>query len=90
MATEHFWHGWAEFYFHPPKAPHERARLDADGTAKPKTRIIDHPKQGDCVGPGMALKDPELENLETGERTSLVPIPEQERCSVCEFRNCQC
>lgn len=48
-----------------------KARLDADGTAKPKTRIIQHPKEGWCIGPGMALRKPELENTETGERIPL-------------------
>ena len=47
-----------------------KARLDAAGTATPKTRIIGHGKSGHCLGPGNVQADT-LENLETGERTPL-------------------
>ena len=48
------------------------ARLDADKTCKPMTRIIHHPEQERCIGPGTPLRNPELENLETGVHTLLV------------------
>lgn len=48
----------------------ERARLDPDGTAKGKTRIVNHPKAGWCVGPGIALRNPEYED-QNGNRTPL-------------------
>lgn len=47
------------------------ARLDAEGTAKPKTRIVNHPKSGWCVGPATVLIAPEYED-ENGDRISLV------------------
>lgn len=46
------------------------ARLDADGTARPKTRIVHHPVAGNCFGPGVPLRDPEWES-ESGERIKL-------------------
>lgn len=46
------------------------ARVDAEGTAKPKSRIVHHPKADDCQGPGMALKNPEYEQ-EGGTRIPL-------------------
>lgn len=48
-----------------------KARLDADRTAKPKTRIIHHPRAGKLVWPGMGLARPELEEIETGKRTPI-------------------
>jgi len=51
-----------------------KARLDADGTAKPKTRIVSHPKRDHCVGPGMKLRRPEYE-AEDGTRTPLDDDP---------------
>lgn len=47
-----------------------KARLDADGTAKPKTRIVHHPNRDHCVGPGMKLNRPEFE-AEDGTRIPL-------------------
>ena len=70
-ASLHYWHHVPDAA--PPLA--EPARLDADGTAQPKTRIISHPNPGHCFGPGMALKDPELEVIATGER---IPLTDQE------------
>ena len=52
--------------------PTAKARLDADGTAKGKTRIVCHPKVGDCFGSGMTLIDPQYET-EQGERITLIP-----------------
>ncbi len=52
----------------------EKARLDADGTAQPKMRIVHHPPEGGCVGPGTPLHGPEYED-ESGTRTPLHPIP---------------
>ena len=46
------------------------ARLDPDGTERPKTRIVSHPKAGWCVGPQSALRRPELEQ-EDGSRVRL-------------------
>lgn len=46
------------------------ARLDADGSAKPLTRIVHHPKEGGRIGPGMVLINPEYET-EEGERIPL-------------------
>jgi hypothetical protein len=46
------------------------ARLDADRTAKPKTRLVGHAKRGDCVGPGSVQPDA-LEDTATGKRTPL-------------------
>jgi len=48
----------------------EPARLDADRKAKPKTRLVGHARQGDCVGPGSVPADA-IEDTETGERTKL-------------------
>lgn len=50
-----------------------RARLDADGTASPKTRIIHHPNPEHCIGPHTPLSRPELEDVETGDRIPLLP-----------------
>jgi len=60
---------------HPLPEPGEtrdpaRARLDADGTAKPLTRIIHHPPVGVCVGPGTTLIQPEYEDA-AGKRTPI-------------------
>lgn len=57
--------------FPEPVAP---ARLDAEGTAKPKTRLVGHARAGDCVGPGTVFADA-IENVATGERTSLAAEP---------------
>ncbi len=46
------------------------ARLDADRTAKPKTRLVGHAKVGERVGPGLVQPDA-IEDTTTGERTSL-------------------
>lgn len=48
------------------------ARLDADGKAKPLSRLIDHRNPGHCFGPGMSLNRPEYEDQD-GERTPLTP-----------------
>jgi len=48
----------------------QKARLDADKTAKPKTRIIKHVPVGQCVGPHTHLTDLEYED-EDGLRTKL-------------------
>lgn len=50
-----------------PKTP---ARLDADRTAQPLTRIVHHPPHGACIGPHMPLVNPEYED-ENGKRTAL-------------------
>jgi hypothetical protein len=55
----------------PPIAPKVRARLDSKGDAKPLTKLNNHPKGGDCVGPSVPLRKPDLEVVATGERTSL-------------------
>lgn len=47
-----------------------KARLDADRTAQPKTRLLGHGTAGHCLGPGSVSADT-LENVETGERTPL-------------------
>jgi len=47
------------------------ARLDADGTAQPLTRIISHPPVNWCVGPGTRLVQPEYED-QSGKRIPLV------------------
>ena len=52
----------------------EPARLDADGTAVPKTKIIHHPNPDNCMSPGMPLHNPELQ-LENGERILLTAKP---------------
>ena len=46
-----------------------RARLDTDGTARPKTRLLGHVHAGSCVGPGTVQADC-LED-ETGHRIPL-------------------
>jgi hypothetical protein len=51
-----------------------KARLDADGTAKPKTRIVHHPNRDHCVGPGTKLNRPEFE-AEDGTRIPLGKNP---------------
>jgi len=50
----------------------EPARLDEDGTATPKTRLIGHAQAGERVGPGLTRADA-IEDTTTGERTSLAP-----------------
>jgi hypothetical protein len=47
-----------------------KARLDPDGTAKPKTRIVGHPRVGDAIAPWLMPRNPEYE-AEDGTRTSL-------------------
>lgn len=46
------------------------ARLDPDGTAKPKTRLVGHARRGDCIGPGSVGADA-IEDTRTGKRTPL-------------------
>lgn len=46
------------------------ARLDADRTAQPLTRIVHHPPREGCIGPYMPLVAPEYED-EHGKRTPL-------------------
>lgn len=48
------------------------ARLDADRTAVPISRIVHHPPAGACVGPGSRLVQPEYED-DKGVRTPLKP-----------------
>lgn len=52
-----------------------KARLDADRTAKGETRIVQHPPKDACLGPGIPIWDPELEDR-NGNRTPLVVRPE--------------
>ncbi len=56
----------------------EPARLDAEGTAEARTRILGHGRAGDCHGPGITRAD-SIEDTRTGERTPLRypdrPIP---------------
>jgi hypothetical protein len=47
-----------------------RARLDADGTAKPRTRLIGHAHPNARIGPGFIMADT-LEDTVTGERVVL-------------------
>ncbi len=47
-----------------------RARLDADRTAEPLTRIEHHPPHGGCISPYMPLVNPEYVD-ENGKRTPL-------------------
>lgn len=51
-------------------APRTPARLDADRTATPLTRIVHHPPYGGCISPYMPLVSPEYED-EHGRRTPL-------------------
>jgi|HubBroStandDraft_6_1064221.scaffolds.fasta_scaffold22206_2 hypothetical protein len=47
------------------------ARLDADKTAQPRTRLVGHTKQdGTCVGPG-SVKPDALEDVQTKKRIPL-------------------
>lgn len=50
------------------------ARLDADRTAQPLTRIVHHPPRGGCISPHMPLVAPEYED-EHGKRTPLTSEP---------------
>lgn len=59
------------------------ARLDADRTAKPLTRIVQHVRPGDAVGPGRPLHEPEHE-AEDGTRTPLVPKMTEEQIEAYE------
>lgn len=52
-----------------------KARLDADGKAAPKTRIIKHVKQGDCVGPNSHSDS--LEFREGDRKIPLIAKPER-------------
>jgi hypothetical protein len=49
-----------------------KARLDADGKATPKTRIIKHVKQGDCVVP---WSNGSLEFREGDQKIPLIAKP---------------
>ncbi len=61
----------------------EKARLDVDGTAEPKTRIVHHPNREHCLGPGTKLSKPEYED-ESGKRTPLSDeCTSPETCKVC-------
>lgn len=64
------------------------ARLDADRTAKPLTRIISHPPVTWCVGPGTRLIDPEYEDAE-GKRHPIISLParptDYEECGICGY-----
>lgn len=57
----------------------EKARLDADRSAKPKTRLMKHhPNNGNCIGPqtipiGMTLLDDE-----TGDSFTVLGRDEEE------------
>jgi hypothetical protein len=55
------------------------ARLDADRTARPLTRLVGHVTQGHCFGPGTVQPDA-LEVVATGERISLTPDKECPWC----------
>lgn len=46
------------------------ARLDANRTAQPRTRIVHHPPRNACLGPHMPLVNPEYED-ENGSRVPL-------------------
>lgn len=63
------WEEYKGFLQTPLPAP---ARLDADRTAKPLTKIVHHPIGGDnaCQGPGIPLRLPELEDSD-GNRTPI-------------------
>ena len=55
----------------PPKIKNAvPARLDADRTAKPLTKIVHHPGEGQCVGIGIPLRDPAYVD-EAGNKTPL-------------------
>jgi len=41
----------------------------------PRTRLVGHVRAGDCVGPGSAVADLSLEDVETGERIPLEGEP---------------
>ena len=63
------------------------ARLDADRSAKPLTRIISHPPETWCVGPGTRLIDPEYEDA-GGKRHPITAPPivdDYEECGVCGY-----
>jgi len=45
-----------------------RARLDADGTARPLTRLLGHVRAGDCVG---SVRADTIEVVATGNRVAL-------------------
>ena len=52
------------------KAKCAPARVDADRTSKPKTRLLGHARAGDCMGPGTVQADT-LQDTTTGARTRL-------------------
>lgn len=49
----------------------KKARLDADKTAKPKTRLVGHVPAGHCVGPSTSTLDLYLEACDTLARTKI-------------------
>jgi len=58
----------------------KKARLDADRTAKPLTRLVKHAPIGQCVSPNMASHGDTLEyEDESGSRTPLVPKMTEEQ-----------
>lgn len=54
------------------------ARLDADRTAQPKTRLVGHSPEGALAGPYLTQAEA-LEDTETGKRTALSAEP----CDAC-------
>ena len=46
-----------------------RARLDADGTAAPLTRLVAHVRTGDCIGSFVSADA--VEDIATGDRTAV-------------------
>ena len=53
-----------------------KARLDADKTAKPLTKLVGHAKIGDCVGPGVTVAD--QWRHEDGTSIPLAVAPEED------------
>jgi len=58
-------------------APHDPARLDPNGTAEPRTRLVATVRGSGsiCFGPGSLAEDIAIEDTATGVRRSLRPTP---------------
>lgn len=53
------------------KGPTERARLDLDGTAEPKTRLVAKSNPEHCIGPGTSPVGGVFHEDESGQRTEI-------------------
>ena len=66
----------------------KKARLDADKTAKPLTKLVEHIKDGNCVGPGVIL--PDAWRHEDGTEVHLHRTVHFKSCPISDGDPCDC